>query len=156
MLRCVFRASTVEDAAGNLTAISRQLEQEFPQQNLASEYYPTELRTALAGNTKPALMLLFAAVGVVLLIACANVANLLLARSLGRRREMSVRLALGAGGTRLALQLLTESMALALVASWPWLAGHVLLRAVGLSVLVATAGLVAWSARPSSAPRTFG
>ena len=124
---------TLEDGARNLTALSRQMEKDFPQSNLASEYFPVDLRTALAGNTKPALMLLFAAVGVVLLIACANVANLLLARSLGRRREMSVRLALGAGGARLAAQLLMESLVLALVAS---MAG-VLIAYWGAQALVA-------------------
>ena len=124
---------TLDEAATNLTSISRQLESEYPQSNLASEYFPLGLRTALVGNTKPALVLLLAAVGVVMLIACANVANLLLARSLGRRREMSVRLALGAGGGRLAAQLLTESLVLALVAG----AGGVLMAYWGAHALVA-------------------
>jgi predicted permease len=107
---------SLNDASANLSTISRQMEQEFPQSNQGSEYYAVPLRDALVGETGQALTLLFAAVGVVMLIACANVANLMLARGLARKREMAVRMALGAGRARLAAQLLAESLVLAVAA----------------------------------------
>jgi putative ABC transport system permease protein len=114
---------TAESATADLAAISRQMEQEHPEQNQGSTYYAVPLRDALVGDTKGALVVLLGAVGFVLLIACANVANLQLVRALGRRREIAVRLALGAGRGQLTAMLLAESLALALVAGAVGVAG---------------------------------
>jgi putative ABC transport system permease protein len=107
---------TREQADNHLAALSQQMEQEHPDQNAGSEYFTVPLRDAVVGETRPALVLTLAAVVLVLLIACANVANLLSARSLGRRQEMSLRIALGAGRRQIAMQLVAEAVALALVA----------------------------------------
>jgi len=126
---------TAADATADLAAIAKQMEADYPDQNQGSTYYAVGLRDETVGDSKKALLLLLAAVGAVLLIACTNVANLLLARSLSRRREMAVRLTLGAGRGRLVTQLMMESLALSLVAG---VAGIVVAHfgARGLATLV--------------------
>ena len=106
---------TLEQAGAQLDALSQQMEQEHPEQNQGSAYYATPLRDAFVGETRTALVQMLAAVGLVLLIACVNVANLLAARSLGRRQEMAVRVALGAGRRQILMQLVAESLALGIV-----------------------------------------
>jgi len=118
--------ATLAQARSEADAISQRLEQQYPDSNSGKGFFLDDLQRQMVGDARSSLMLLMATTAMVLLIACGNVAGLLLARSQGRLPEMAMRTALGAPRKRLIRQLMTESILMTLVAG---------IAGVGLAVL---------------------
>jgi len=132
---------TLERASADMDAIARRLEQQYPLNNTDHTVSLVPYYEQIVQNVRPALLMLMGAVGFVLLIGCANLANLMLARTEGRQRELAIREALGATRWRVFQQLLTESVLMALGGG-------------ALGVLFAWWGVRVFTAsRPSTVPR---
>src|SRR3984893_18448050 len=121
---------TVERAGTEMTAVAKQIEQQFPENKGLGAKVVT-IREQLVGDVRPALLILLGAVAFVLLIACVNIANLMLARATARQQEFAVRAAMGAGRGRLLVQLLLESVPIAIFGG----AAGVMLASWGIKLL---------------------
>ena len=123
---------SIAQAKSDLAAISTRLEQQYPEDDKGWGATAVPLREQLVGDIRPALLVLFGAVAFVLLIACANVANLVLAKTLARRKEIAIRTALGAGRIALVRHILAETVALSMAGG---VLGLLLARA-GIALMV--------------------
>jgi putative ABC transport system permease protein len=135
------QGASVERARADLAALATQRARDFPDTNKGWGVTVRPLHEQTVGGLRPALILLMAGVGVVLLITCMNVANVLLARAAGRGRDLSIRSALGASRSRLIQQMLVESVMLSLAGG-----------AAGLAIMV-LANRAILAAAPSNLPR---
>src|SRR5262249_14571277 len=133
--------ASIDQAQADLNRVMQNLAVAYPDTNRGNGSKVGALKERLVGNIRPTLWLLLGAVGLVLLIACVNVGNLMLARATGRQREFAIRAALGAGWGRLVRQSLTESILLAVIGG-------------GLGLVVASWGThAAISVLPTTLPR---